>query len=56
MRDNGEHFAEPERKVSEIPEEDLPNPITSTLLPFILILITLNALKKPIEIVPYWLG
>lgn len=50
LRANGEHFTEPERKVSEIPEADLPNPITSTLLPFILILITLNVLKKPIEI------
>lgn len=50
LRNDGEHFVEPERKVSEIPESELPNPITSTLVPFIAILIILNVLKMPIEI------
>lgn len=49
FRDLGEHFNEPERKVFELPDEELPNPL-SALIPFISIIVVLNILNQDIII------
>lgn len=49
FKENGEGFTKPVNDIEEISSEELPNPIISTLLPFIFILVLLNVFGQAIE-------
>lgn len=49
LKANGEGYTEPVTDVGEIATEDLPNPIFSSLIPFVFILIFLNLFGQAIE-------